>query len=230
VLYQALTDKGLIKMTRFLHNKNHENKRIQLSVIVFSLGILMIALCSKAYAADTYLNISLSNAIEIALKNNLEKQISFESALIAESQYQQALSARWPTLTLQAGFQHRDQAPTFTFPATNMSLPIQLGGGAIPVAEQNVKLMNQNTTTSSLQLLYPLYTGGKITSIINQANIGKEIAQEEYRRTSLQVVRDVKRYYYAAQLTKELDLTAKDILSMLSSTRDFTKGLYEGGV
>lgn len=213
-----------------LTNRNiNQLKRPKISAIVFSFGALLIGLCSQAYAADSYQNLSLSNAIEIALKNNLEKQVSYQSALIAESQYQQALSARWPTLTFQASFQHRDQAPTFTFPATNMPLPTYLGGGAIPVAEQNIKLMNQNTTTSSLQLLYPLYTGGKITSIINQANIGKELAQQEYRRTSLQVVRDVKRYYYAAQLTKELDLTAKNILSMLNSTRDFTKGLYEGG-
>lgn len=200
-----------------------------LHAAAFFLGAFMTSITFNANAAETYQNLTLSNAIEIALKNNMEKQISYQSALIAESQYQQALSARWPTLTLQAGFQRRDQAPTFIFPATNMPLPAQLGGGAIPVPEQNIKIMDQNTTTSSLQLLYPLYTGGKITSIINQANIGKEIAQEEYRRTSLQVIRDVKRYYFAAQLTKELDLTAKDIVSMLNSTRDFTKGLYEGG-
>jgi outer membrane protein len=215
-------------MTSFILIKIHQHRCLNLFRLVFSLSAFILN-STSACAAESYQNLSLSTAIEIALKNNLEKQISLQSAAIAESQYQQALSARWPTLTFQAGFQHRDQAPTFTFPATSMPLPIHLGGGAIPVAEQNVKIMNQNTTTSSLQLLYPLYTGGKITSIINQANIGKEIAQEEYRRTSLKVVRDVKRYYYAAQLTKELYFTAKDILSMLSSTRDFTKGLYEGG-
>lgn len=194
--------------------------------IAIILSALMMTLSGQIDAAESYQNLSLSNAIEIALKNNLEKQISFQSAAIAESQYQQALSARWPTLTFQAGFQRRDQAPTFVFPASKIPVP---GLGAIDVPEQNVKIMNQNTTTSSLQLLFPLYTGGKITSIINQANIGKEIAQEEYRRTTLQVVRDVRRYYYAAQLTKELDITAKGIVSILSSTRDFSKGLYEGG-
>ena len=198
--------------------------------IAFILVTLMMTLSGQTVAAESYQNLSLPNAIEIALKNNLEKQISFQSAAIAESQYQQALSARWPTLTFQAGFQHRDKSPTFIFPASKIPLGM-MGppGAAIDVPEQNVKIMSQNTTTSSLQLLFPLYTGGKITSIINQANIGKEIAQEEYRRTTLQVVRDVRRYYYAAQLTKEMDMTAKDIVSMLSSTRDFTKGLYEGG-
>ena len=187
----------------------------------------------NAWSAEVFQHLSLNQALEIALNNNLEKQISYQSALIAESQYQQALSARWPTINLQAGFQHRDQAPTFTNPAMNIALPAPipqtLGISTITVPEQTIKLFNQNTSTASLQLLYPLYTGGKISSMINQAGIGKEIAQEEMRRTALQVVRDVKRYYLAAQLTHELDNTAKKIHSELSNTRDLTKNLYEGG-
>ena len=213
-------------MTRFANKNINKDNSLSLSAIVFSFSAFIFGCCSQAYAADAYQNLSLSNAIEIALKNNLEKQISYQSALIAESQYQQALSARWPTLTLQAGFQHRDKEPLFNVPATNINAPII---GPVPVPAQSIKLMDQNVSSAALQLMYPLYTGGKITSIINQAGIGKEMAQEEIRRTSLQVVRDVKRYYYAAQLTRELDNTAKEIVSSLSSTRDFTKGLYEGG-
>ncbi len=71
-----------------------------------------------------------------------------------------------------------------------------------------LKLFNRDTTIASLQLLYPLYTGGKISSLISQAAFGKDIAQEEMRRTNLQVIRDVKRYYYAAQLTQSLTETA----------------------
>jgi outer membrane protein len=186
-----------------------------------------------AVAGEVFQNLSINQAIELGLKNNIEKQISYQSALIAESQYQQALSARWPTVNLQAGFQHRDQPPTFTNPAMNIALPAPipqtLGISTITVPEQTIKMFNQNTSTASLQLLYPLYTGGKISSIINQAGIGKEIAQEEIRRTTLQVVRDVKRYYYAAQLTNELSKTARKIHSELINTRDLTKSIYEGG-
>lgn len=209
-------------------------------LLAFSL-VSSLTLVRPAVAGEVFQNLNLNQAIELGLKNNIERQISYQSALIAESQYQQALSARWPTVNLQAGFQHRDKAPTFTNPAMNIALPQQLSAGlygvsngqinvtSITVPEQTIKMFNQNTSTASLQLLYPLYTGGKITSVINQAGIGKEIAQEEMRRTTLQVVRDVKRYYYAAQLTNELSKTAKKIHSELSNTRDLTKSLYEGG-
>jgi outer membrane protein TolC len=209
---------------------------------LFALSLLSaLTLAHPAFANEVFQNLSLNQAIELGLKNNIEKQISYQSALIAESQYQQALSARWPTVNLQVGFQHRDRPPTFTNPEMNIALPQQLSAGlygvsngqinvtSITVPEQTIKMFNQNTSTASLQLLYPLYTGGKISSIINQAGIGKEIAQEEMRRSTLQVVRDVKRYYYAAHLTNELSKTAKRIHGELSNTRDLTKSLYEGG-
>lgn len=214
-------------MTSSILMKIHQHRCLNLFMLVFSLSAFILN-STSAYAVESYQNLSLSTAIEIALKNNLEKQISLQSAAIAESQYQQALSARWPTLTLQAGFQRRDKEPLFNVPATSITVSA-LGGAQVPVPEQKIKLMDQNVSNATLQFMYPLYTGGKITSMINQAVIGKEIAQEEIRRTSLQVVRDVKRYYYAAQLTRELDSTAKEIVGSLSSTRDFTKGLYEGG-
>lgn len=206
------------------------------------LGVLCLIIHgSYVYAADVYHDLTLKQAIEIALINNAEKKISLQAAAIAESQYQEALSARWPTLTLQGNFQRRDEAPTFVFPSSNIPLnglgaalsPILPPGVSIPssinVPEQKVKLFNRDTTMASLQLLYPLYTGGKISSLISQAGFGKEIAQEEMRRTHLQVVRDVKRYYYAAQLTQKLTDTAQDTVALLDTTRGLTKSLYEGG-
>jgi len=76
--------------------------------------------CSNSLATEIYDNLSLKQAIEIALNKNIENKISYQAAAIAESQYQEALSARWPTLTLQGGFQHRNEAPTFIFPSSTI--------------------------------------------------------------------------------------------------------------
>jgi outer membrane protein len=221
------------------------------SVVAF-VTCFALLLSQPLFAVETYADLSLKQAIQIALTNNGEKKISYQAAAIAESQYQEALSARWPTLTLQGSFQRRDEAPTFVFPSSSMPLgdlrgalqgaaSVAAGGGAagaaaaaqvpssIAVPEQNVKLFNRDSTITSLQVMYPLYTGGKISSLIAQAGLGKEIAHEEMRRSTLQVIRDVKRYYYAAQLTQSLTDTAHDTLNLLASTRDLTKTLYESG-
>jgi outer membrane protein len=138
-----------------------------------------------------------------------------------------------------------DEDPTFVYPEKSIPLgnlgatlgaalgPMLPPGMSIPssieVPKQKVKLMDRDTATATLQMMLPLYTGGKITSIVNQASLGKEIAQEEYHRNSLQVVRDVKRYYYAVQLTQGLTVLAHDTVEALQTTRDITKSMYEGG-
>lgn len=212
-------------------------------------GFLLISFNPKyAFAIETYNNLTLNDAVNIALKNNIEQRISLQAAAIAESQYQEALSARWPTVSLEASAMRMDQDPTFTYPATsiplgNLGLRLSaalgaLSGGALPpgsipssidVPKQKIKLMDRDTATATLQMMLPLYTGGKITSIINQASLGKEIAQEEYHRTTLQVVRDVKRYYYAVKLTQGLTGLAHDTVETLQTTRDLTKTMYESG-
>lgn len=211
-----------------------------------SMGAVALFIAAmEAWADPLYDDLGLKQAIEIALANSSEKMISVQSAAIAESQYQEALSANWPSLSLQLGIQRRDEPPVFIFPSSSIPLgdlgmalgsalgPLLPPGAALPtsinVPEQRVKLLNRQTTASSLQLVYPVYTGGRISSLISQADHGRGIAQEELRRTQLQIVRDVKRYYYATQLTAELVATARDTVDMLESTRNLTKKLYEGG-
>lgn len=206
--------------------------------VAFSLLFLSTSLI----AAETYANLTLNDAISVGLENNIQKRISLQAAAIAESQYQEALSARWPTVSLEASAMRMDEDPTFILPGAsvniaNLATPLNaaLFGGApvipstINSGQQRIKLMDRDTATATLKLMMPLYTGGKITSIINQANLGKEIAQQEYHRSTLQVVRDVKRYYYAVKLTQSLSELAQSTVETLESTRDLTKTLYEGG-
>lgn len=198
-----------------------------------------------ALAVESFERLTLNDAVNIALKNNVQQRVSLQAAAIAESQYQEALSAHWPTISLQASAMRMDEDPTFTYPQTNIPLgnlgatlgaalgPLLPPGMSVPssidVPKQKIKLMDRDTATATLQMMLPLYTGGKITSIVNQANLGKEIAQQEYHRSTLQVVRDVKRYYYAAKLTQGLTMLAHDTVETLEVTRNLTKRMYEGG-
>lgn len=217
----------------------------KLNPIQLFAGIYLFLFTVKLFAADNYSNLLLNDAVRIALENNIQQRVSLQAAAIAESQYQEALSAHWPTINLQASATRMDEDPTFIYPQNNIPLgnlgatlgaalgPLLPPGLSVPssinVPQQKIKLMDRDTATATLQLMLPLYTGGKITSIVNQANLGKEIAQEEYYRTNLQVVRDVKRYYYALKLTQGLTSLAHDTVEALETTRDLTKSMFEGG-
>ncbi|MCB9248386.1 MAG: hypothetical protein H6613_07490 [Ignavibacteriales bacterium] len=66
--------------------------------------------------------------------------------------------------------------PASTFEIPSLNIPgLELGGIQIP--EQNIKLFDKTMVMGSVELVYPLYTGGFISSLIGQAEGGLLIAK-----------------------------------------------------
>ena len=97
------------------------NSSIKFKLLVITVFVM---LCSgfKLLAAETYTDLTLTDAVKIGLKNNIQQRISLQAAAIAESQYQEALSARWPTVSLQASATRMGEDPTFILPSTTISI------------------------------------------------------------------------------------------------------------
>ncbi len=194
-----------------------------LSFVLLSIGCgpgSLIAAQKAAYDLDS--------AIAVALENNRLRTISQQSMAVAEAQYKQAVSSYWPSLSLSVGFQRRDETAIYEYPEQTFDL----APGLLPpvtVPPQDIALLGRDTSLYSLEMTYPLYTGGKRSSLIEQARIGVDIAAKEVRRTDLQVVQDVKRYYYAALYTQQLAALADDITLSFEVLRDITQTFFEGG-
>jgi outer membrane protein len=97
------------------------------------------------------------------------------------------------------------------------------------ISAYDVKLMDRDTLLTSLNLMYPLYTGGKRSSVVKQAKIGVDAAKEESRRTDLQIAHDVKNYYYGTLLAQNLHKLGQDTLDRFEVTLELTEKLYKNG-
>jgi outer membrane protein TolC len=96
-------------------------------------------------------------------------------------------------------------------------------------ADLDAKAMGRDTVKGSVSLLYPLFTGGKISSIIEQAKLNKLLAMNKIRRDDLAVIYDIKKYFYGYVLTNELYKISKATLDRMVYISDLTKQFYEGG-
>jgi outer membrane protein len=94
---------------------------------------------------------------------------------------------------------------------------------------QDIKLMDRDLLTSTLSLIYPLYTGGKVSAIARQAKIGVAISKEDARQTDLQIVRDIKQYYYGHIFAKNLHKLGRDTLERFEATEELTENVYQHG-
>lgn len=236
-------------------NTEHLCRRLfrSLSGFTFLCGMLTVMLAPHAWCsepsppaprADTRLgNLTLRDCLDIALANNHSRAVSRFGIEIAEAQHRQATSAYWPQLGMKASYTIMDEDPNFIFPAKTMRtpgstiiattplgpMPIEVPAGSYEIPEQNVKLMDRNNFVATLYAALPLYTGGKISSVVRQAEQGMRAAKEEARRTDLQVHYDVTRYYYATILAGELVRIGRDALTRMEVTLDLTENLYTKG-
>ncbi|MCU7843038.1 MAG: TolC family protein [Candidatus Thiodiazotropha sp. (ex Monitilora ramsayi)] len=205
-----------------------EESDFSLIITLLLCAIFLVFISDILHADDSPKAYDLQQAIAVALENNRLRTISQQSLEIAEEQYQQARSAYWPNLSLNASFQRRDESVNFEYPAQRFDLmPGMLPPVNIP--PQEIDILGRDTSLYSLEMTYPLYTGGKRSSLIEQARLGVDIATHEVRRTNLQVVQDVKRYFYAAHYTQQLRDLAEEITISFEVLRDITQAFFEGG-
>ena len=205
----------------------------------FTLAVCLILAADLSCAADRLDKLTLEQAVQLALQNHRSLDVSQAAIAMAEAQYQQAMAAFRPHVDLSAGIQRADQERTFNFagtvttPVMNIPLPPQLGGGAIPVPSQplpmnlKVKLYDRDVAQGSINLSYPLYTGGKKEALIGLADKGRDIAREEKRKTELEVVHDVRKYYSGALFARQMEQLGSDTLERFQALEDLTERLYQ---
>ncbi len=233
---------------------NYMLKNLKLLSLLISLfGILPAVAHSQETLqteADQLQNdniLTLEHCLEIALKNHQSLAVSVANVQMAEALYRQAMSAYWPQIAAEVNAQRADQDRTFSFVGeldgkvvnnalaqssplfaqvlqTGLAQPVP----AIPL-DIKVKLFNRDIVTAGVNLTYPLYTGGKIEALVGQAEKGKQIAEQVQRKTRLEVVSDVKKYYFGAQFAKQMQKLTRDTLERFQVLEDLSERLYQSG-
>lgn len=184
---------------------------------------------------------TLADCIGMALNHQAKQRISEEALKAAEALKKQAASAYWPRLDASALYSITDEDPTFIFPESTVQLPetfsqimsallgMNFDLPPMPVPEQRVRLMDNRNLAASVELTLPLFTGGIRSSLNRQADLGVEIARNEVRRTRNEIIRDVRKTYYAVILTDHLRAIGRDTYERLNATLDLTESLYMNG-
>lgn len=179
--------------------------------------------------------LTLNDCIKIALENNHRIKASREDINIAEAQKKQAESGYWPQINANALYSLTNQDPMFILPGFKMNLPpisimgYTLNMNDIDVPQEDIKLMDKQNVHASINLTYPLYTGGKVQALNREAESGITIARQNYRKSSLEVEYNVKRLYYAVILAQKIYKIGTDALDRLKVTLELTESLYKNG-
>ena len=165
------------------------------------------------------IELTLNQAIEIGLKNNQEQKITQLALEIADAQYLQARSALYPSVDVTVVGSRKDEGTNFVLKGE-----ISVLGNNVPL-NVDTEAMGRDTVQSSLNLNYPIYTGGKISSIIEQTKLNKKIKQKSVVQKKQELIFNIKNYFYSYVLANELYENAKDTFERMELIEKLTKNL-----
>lgn len=198
--------------------------------------IILFFITSFIFAKEV--KITLDEAVKQALENNGLNKISKLNLEIAQAQYEQAISANYPSLdaVLYANRDNKDtvfqQRGTFKLPPSLVGVISALTPPGTPPtttisADIDSKAKGRDILRGSLEMNYPIYTGGKIEALINQAKLNKELVKTSIIRAENDVIYDVKKYYYGYILTNELHKLVNKIYKNMKFSTDLAKDFLE---
>lgn len=233
--------------------------RSVLSAFLLSLLLSLLLTVSSNAADQTTERWTLNQCIESALEHNRRRAASEFAVAMAEAQHRQALSGYWPQIHLKGGIQRLDESPNFLFPASKIpiALPGAVSAGDasataagllsltdaqtspnpsgddtglyVPVPEQNVQLTDPTSFLGSIDLVWLLWDGGMRKGYREQANGQVDMRRHQARRTDLEIVDSVYRYYYGAILAGQIHEVGRITLERMEATLGLTETMYREG-
>lgn len=215
------------------------------------VGVCALSMVLFANAEQT-IQIGLDSAIEMALKKSHEQKISNLNFQVAQAQYKQAMSANYPILDLDITGARKDEETNVRL-LGDIGLGLELTrdlafskiyrqtgnlatsqaqanaiteAGTLPI-DSNLTYAGRDSLKTGLNLTYPLYTGGKITAIIEQAKLNKRMAQTQIELNKDEIIYNVTKIYYGYVLAKVIEKTTHDTLERMKLVEDLTKNLFQ---
>ncbi|MGA2132770.1 MAG: TolC family protein [Bryobacteraceae bacterium] len=122
------------------------------------------------------------------------------------------------------------------FPPSSIQMPVNFPGQTFHTAaqnfavpEQNVKVLDNNLVSGSLDLKWLLADGGMRHGYREQAAGLVDMMRQESRRTDLEIADSVKQMYWGAVLARQLFQLGGDTLARMEATLRLTEGMYQNG-
>jgi outer membrane protein len=187
------------------------NRQIRLSqpgvTAALILGLwLVFTPASSAQNQDTAL--TLKQAVEIAIKANLDLMISREDIAAAQSIKKIQRSNLLPTFSTTYEYTRDDEGRS-------------IGG----FAESS-----RDTYAFAITATQPLFRGYELISAYRIAELGVDVAELNENLTRLNVIFDTKNAYFTVLKTQKLELVARDSVKNLEAQEEVARNFYEVGM
>ncbi len=169
-----------------------------------------------AFAATSPINLNLEESIQIALENNIGYKIAESTVDISQAQVKEAEGAKKINMKVQGGYLQMSE--------TIDEEAIEAGDySGLFAAGQGVPIISMSTTKI-------LYSGGKIESLIDQAEANKQISLNDLEKEKQGVIYKVTEAYYQVLQTEGMKRVSAQAVKQMQSHLESSEALLKEGM
>ena len=188
------------------------------SLCVLAL-IMMLILGTAARAAETVKPLSLSDSIDLALKQSVLIHAAQEGVRGAEAQKKEAFTGFLPKFSTAYSFTRLNEEPVFSFPGVPPLIPAS-----------TIKTGTKENYNWSVEARQPLFAGGGILANYQASRLGVDVAKFEEAVAFQDLVQEVKIAYFNILKASRILTVARQSLELLNAHRDTAQAFYDVGV
>jgi outer membrane protein TolC len=178
-----------------------------LTLIFLILGIWLV-LQAHSSAQDQKKALTLRQAVEMAIKANLDLMISREDIQAAQSIKNIQRSNLLPTFNSTYDYRLDDEGRSI--------------GGLVEAS--------RDTYTFEISATQPLFRGFELINSYRIADLGVDVAELNEKLTRLNVIFGIKNAYFTVLKNQKLVLVARDTVKNLEAQEEVAKNFYEVGM
>jgi len=214
--------------------------------------LLILAIFSYSNALD----LTLQKAKEMALKNNDNMKISKNLKEKSQYTYDEAFSYALPKIDASLGYMRNIYSPEIPDPEyyftemgnelikhTNYHIGMAQASGntsdpyysvpmmdTIPTGNTTKNVLTNNDISAGVNIIQPIWTGGKVFSAINIAKNYKQMSDLEYQNRIDSTKTEVEKSFYTVLMLKESVNIIKKIQNLRKNHLTQVNNLFKNGL
>jgi len=194
-------------------------KNYFLGKVAFTLFFILIFLSAShlvIFTATSPMNLNLEASIQIALENNIGYKITESTVDVSQAQVKEAEGAKKLNMKLQAGYlQMSETLDEADMEAGDYSDLFALGQGDLILSIRTTKI---------------LYSGGKIESIIDQAETNKQISLNDLDKEKQEIIYKVTEAYYQVLQAEGIKKVSAQAVKQMQAHLESSEALLKEGM
>jgi len=181
-----------------------------LGLVFLLLGHLFI------FAASPSMNLNLEKSIQTALENNIGYKITESMVDVSQAQIKETEGAKKLNIKLQGGYlQMNETLDEEDIEAGDYSDLLTLGQGVPIISISATKI---------------LYSGGKIESLIDQAEANKQISLNDLEKEKQAIIYKVTEAYYQVLQTEGIKIVSTQAVKQMQAHLESSEALLKEGM